>query len=519
MTDRERLAHLIKSKDKGLIMDLGCGQNKNLNAIGIDKVAFRGVDLVWDLEKTPYPLPAECATILIASHVVQQLKPWLFVGIMNEWWRLLKIEGELMISTPYAGSFGFYQDPENIKGFNEACVTPDTEVLTKEGYKKIVDIKKSDKVLSLNPDTNESEYVGDCRLVSYDHDGPMIHFSGRAIDLLTNENHRIWYSTRKKRKYEFAEAKEFLTKSPKTTTFDSSVLMTQSDTQDIIDIPSIVNNRSNRDISRFNVNDFAEFMGWYLSEGSVEITEGTPGYHRIHVAQSRDINKEKYDKIADVIRRLGFRPIGREHEIVFSAYSLSYYLKQFGHCRDKYIPRNLLNDIPINSQKKLLDSLILGDGQYVGKSQWGYTTMSRRLADNVQELALKCGYRSSISDRQRNDIGEVIYKVSGSPQRPIFAKEFKRIESYIGTVHSLIMPKNHIYLARRNGKTLWTGNTWAYFDPLENIYSHGELYKTYSCAPFKIVANYWNNLGNLEVVLRKRKDDPSYHSDNKIHYR
>ena len=120
MTDRERLAHIIKSKEKSIIIDLGCGQNKNLNAIGIDKVAFKGVDLVWDLETTPYPLPSECATILIASHVVQQLKPWLFVDIMNEWWRLLKPEGELMISTPYAGSFGFYQDPNNIKGFNEA---------------------------------------------------------------------------------------------------------------------------------------------------------------------------------------------------------------------------------------------------------------------------------------------------------------------------------------------------------------------------------------------------------------
>ncbi len=104
----------------GVRLDLGCGEFKTPGAIGIDKRKLKGVDVVHDLEVIPYPFPDECASLLIAGHVVQQLKPWLFVDIMNEWWRLLKPDGELMISTPYAGSFGFYQDPANIKGFNEA---------------------------------------------------------------------------------------------------------------------------------------------------------------------------------------------------------------------------------------------------------------------------------------------------------------------------------------------------------------------------------------------------------------
>lgn len=120
MTDTKRINHLLKSKERGVVIDLGCGEHKNENAIGIDKVAYRGVDIVHDLESLPYPLPSGCASILIASHVVQQLKPWLFVDIMNEWWRLLRVGGELMVSTPYAGSFGFSQDPANVKPFNEA---------------------------------------------------------------------------------------------------------------------------------------------------------------------------------------------------------------------------------------------------------------------------------------------------------------------------------------------------------------------------------------------------------------
>jgi hypothetical protein len=42
------------------------------------------------------------------------------IDIMDEWWRIMKIGGQLMISTPYAGSSSFWQDPTHIKGWIEA---------------------------------------------------------------------------------------------------------------------------------------------------------------------------------------------------------------------------------------------------------------------------------------------------------------------------------------------------------------------------------------------------------------
>lgn len=119
MKIRKDIKKLLKERNKGVIIDLGCGENKTEGAIGIDVRPLKGVDIVWDLEKIPYPLPDECAHLLIASHIVEHLKPWLFIDIMNEWWRILKPDGKLMISTPYANSPGFWQDPTHIKGFSE----------------------------------------------------------------------------------------------------------------------------------------------------------------------------------------------------------------------------------------------------------------------------------------------------------------------------------------------------------------------------------------------------------------
>jgi SAM-dependent methyltransferase len=52
--------------------------------------------------------------------------------------------------------------------------------------------------------------------------------------------------------------------------------------------------------------------------------------------------------------------------------------------------------------------------------------------------------------------------------------------------------------------------TWEYFDPFGPT-SGGGLYKNYKPRPWKIVENSWYSQGNMEIILEKRPDDPSYH--------
>jgi len=52
--------------------------------------------------------------------------------------------------------------------------------------------------------------------------------------------------------------------------------------------------------------------------------------------------------------------------------------------------------------------------------------------------------------------------------------------------------------------------TWAYFDPLEPN-TQGGLYRIYKPKPWKITHLTWSPAANIEVILEKRIDDPSYH--------
>jgi len=89
----------------------------------MDKRRVDGVDIVHDLQIIPYPLPDECCVTILASHILEHLDPRLMIDIMDELWRVMKPEGQLMIGTPYAGTPGFWQDPTHMNAFNEATWT------------------------------------------------------------------------------------------------------------------------------------------------------------------------------------------------------------------------------------------------------------------------------------------------------------------------------------------------------------------------------------------------------------
>jgi hypothetical protein len=107
-------------KKTGILLDIGCGANKQKNFVGMDKRKLPGVDIVHDLEKFPYPLANESCITIVASHIIEHIKPWLMLDLMNELWRITRVEGQLAIALPYGVSHGFIQDPTHCNPCNES---------------------------------------------------------------------------------------------------------------------------------------------------------------------------------------------------------------------------------------------------------------------------------------------------------------------------------------------------------------------------------------------------------------
>ena len=148
---------LLQKNNKGIHLDIGCGANKNEGFVGMDVRELPGVDIVHNIEQFPYPLPDECCSMVVASHVLEHINPGntdtrlvglfkmlidkkviskkdvekyvgefetfgTFIRLMNEIWRILKPGGRFAFVVPYAGSIGFFQDPTHLNPINSSTL-------------------------------------------------------------------------------------------------------------------------------------------------------------------------------------------------------------------------------------------------------------------------------------------------------------------------------------------------------------------------------------------------------------
>lgn len=111
--------NLLTSK-QGILLDIGCGSHKTPGALGMDSRPLPGVDLVWNLQQFPWPLPDACAHSVVIAHVWEHLPPWVTIDFMNEVHRVCRPDAKVFISGPYGLGFRFVQDPTHCNPVNDA---------------------------------------------------------------------------------------------------------------------------------------------------------------------------------------------------------------------------------------------------------------------------------------------------------------------------------------------------------------------------------------------------------------
>lgn len=125
----EKIEELIKTKG-GIRLDIGCGANKQgPDWVGMDIQALPGVDIVHNFNVKPWPLPDESVISALASHVLEHIPKvalfedgttrWPLIEFMDEMWRVMKPDGQFLISVPHGASPGFMQDPTHASQINE----------------------------------------------------------------------------------------------------------------------------------------------------------------------------------------------------------------------------------------------------------------------------------------------------------------------------------------------------------------------------------------------------------------
>ena len=96
----------------------GAGHDIYDGWINHDIAALPGIDVVHDLNLTPWPWNDESMDEVVAYDVIEHLDD--FIKIMEELWRVMAVGGRAKIRVPYMGSWSFAADPTHRRAFHES---------------------------------------------------------------------------------------------------------------------------------------------------------------------------------------------------------------------------------------------------------------------------------------------------------------------------------------------------------------------------------------------------------------
>lgn len=346
----------------------------------------------------------------------------------------------------------------------QGCYSADTEVLTRSGWKVWPHVSRQDELATLVDGflTFERPSV----VVSYDSMGSMVSWQNRSIDILVTPNHNMFVagqsSTRlKSPKFKFVQAdrcteSQYLLArtagwdgaSPEARSFSGKTWHTGI-------------GRRQTEEATVSFGEWCKFLGLWFAEGCASRSNA------IDIAQS---HPKKAAAAESIIAATALRFTRRKNGFRVYCAQVGRELQRYGRSYEKRVPAYIKDAAP-KDIAAFLDGFALGDAHTQPNGSRVFYTSNGGLADDLQELMLKCGRlgiikkvkpkktngkirgREIFQRRQAYAVYERARKITGW-----LDIRDRKIVPYEGKVYCATV-SSHVLFVRRNGKPVWCGNT------------------------------------------------------------
>jgi dCTP deaminase len=352
----------------------------------------------------------------------------------------------------------------------EACMSDDTDILAKTGWKKLKDVIIGEEVLTLNPVTKQSEYKPVLKKQAHYYNGKLLHFHGKYVDQLVTPDHKIWATKR----YVRVEAD-----GNGGTTKTKGVRRERKDCWDFElmradEVHGQWNHYLSRDLQwvgtqpgattqigkhTFPTEFWLRFLGAWMGDGSAY--EAKRGNYVVKLAVVSKAQKRLYFRW--ILENLGVTFQESERGFSFHSKDVVSYLLPYKGAHNKHLP-NEVKQLDGVSLSYVIDGMIHSDGNMETST---YSSVSEKLVDDFQEICLKAGYNctkwqriSPVFDKAECTVYKARYSTANvTPSKLTPGKNYSQVE-YSGMVYDITVD-NHIFYSRRNGRASWTGNCWS----------------------------------------------------------
>ncbi|WP_053947563.1 DNA polymerase domain-containing protein [Halolamina sediminis] len=197
----------------------------------------------------------------------------------------------------------------------------------------------------------------------------------------------------------------------------------------------------------FEMSNWLELLGWYVTEGSLDRAAG-----RFTLHQNDDNGRERIQALLDEME-INYN-VDERGVNVSNVYLLEWLSE---HCGEGYADKQLpewVFDLDGELLRRLLDTLVAGDGSTTDSGLQKFWTKSDHLKEAVVDIAVRCGEKPTVT-KQNDGTWYVSIGKQGSFQKSTNAA----VESHDGDVYCVTAEDNHVVLAGRNGHYQWVGQS------------------------------------------------------------
>jgi hypothetical protein len=350
---------------------------------------------------------------------------------------------------------------------NGYCHTADTEVLTDRGFVAWPDYNGMDLLGTVNPATHAMEFQAPLERHVYEYDGPMIYSTNGRLDFGVTPDHQMYVRKWDERArtlsshYSFVRAADI--------GWYAGALASPSGFigTDLVEV-EVPGDR------RYDGDDFLAMLSLICSDGYAgsETSEKGSGYVGFCC-----FREDRYEMVSALANRIGFKeqPSRKGVWIRYSAHALAEWVRSNCYTsRDLKAPNKKIPDLVKCASMRQIKLFItfFGDQKHGEPQMRQFYSASKRMIDDLQELHLRIGKRSTIGKRgptshmmPQGKICEskesFILTVSSTDRLCIERKKHIETEPYKGQVYCAAVP-NHTLITRRNGSVLISSNCWSY---------------------------------------------------------
>jgi predicted phage terminase large subunit-like protein len=356
------------------------------------------------------------------------------------------------------------------------CFDDKTEILTRDGFKYFKDVSDEDNIATLDKD-DCLEYQKPLRIIRNDWHGELVTFTSPHIDFAVTPEHNL-YVAHKGRKgwgaYRLSPASELYglktLRFKKDANWKGRRIETITIPEYRVDWTSGNGAHRSKLFKERNIvaDAFLEILGFWVAEGSLGFrNRGHPS--TVRFAQNEG---DHLDFLLSALDRAGLKYRVRDRSCDAKAKDVALHDSQlaqfvyinFRHGAENKVVPVWVKELCPEQLRLFFDAYMRGDGTRQGDCA---LTTSKKLADDLSEIALKIGYSASVRKQQGHIIrgkylGKETYVISINKHktRPHIRDSgrsgWARIV-YDGSVYCVTVPNGLIYV-RHNGKTMWAGN-------------------------------------------------------------